>query len=424
MNLSLKQIQSIQQSNKRFNLWVGAVRSGKTFASILRFIDLLKNGPPGNVMIIGVNRDTIQRNVLLELYKFLGFPPPGTKTTETKLYGRNVYFVGAHDESAVRRIQGSTLALAYVDELTWIPQPFFRMLLSRLSVKDAKLLCTMNPEGPQHWAKKEYIDRKGELDLDYWHFLLDDNPSLDPKYVENLKKEYTGSWYRRYILGEWAVAQGIIFSDFDDLNIFDKDLHSPSYWVASLDYGTTNPTCCHIFAISPNIWPQIRVEDEYYYDSQKSGRSKTDAELADDIKDFLQYTPIRALYVDPAAASLKLELRNRDLPILDANNDVLFGIKVMAKFISNKNLIVRKRCKNLIEQIQGYQWCPKAADKGEDKPIKHLDHATDSCRYMCASAFPSGQLSHPDEDLSYDQLRRKVYGDDSFRSFQDTQGYF
>ncbi len=422
MGLSPKQIQSFQEANHRFNIWVGAVRSGKTFASILKLIDLIKNGPEGSAMIIGVNRDTIQRNVLLELYKFLGFSPPGTKTTETKLYGRNIYFVGAHDEGAVRRIQGSTLAFAYVDEATCIPSPFWRMLLSRLSVKGAQLLATCNPEGPSHWLKKEFIDRESELDLKSWHFVLDDNPSLPPEYVANLKKEYTGAWYKRLILGEWTVAQGIIFGDFDHDNVFDKDFESPTYWVASLDYGTTNPTACHLFAVSPRKWPQIRVEDEYYYDSAKQGRSKTDSELADDIREFISYRPIRALYVDPAAASLKLELRNKDLPVLDANNDVLFGIKVMSKFIANKNLVVRKSCKHLIEQMQGYAWCEKAADRGEDKPIKQNDHAVDSCRYFCASAFPSGSLGHPDEDLSYDQLRRKVYGDDSFQSFNHEIG--
>jgi len=417
MPLSPKQIQSFNEANCRFNIWVGAVRSGKTFSSILKLIDIIKNGLPGSGMIIGVNRDTIQRNVLLELYKFLGFSPPSTKTTETKLYGRNIYFVGAHDEGAVRRIQGSTLAFAYVDEATCIPSPFWRMLLSRLSVKDAQLLATCNPEGPAHWLKKEFLDREGELDLKSWHFTLDDNPSLDPKYVESLKKEYTGAWYKRLILGEWAVAQGIIFGDFDNDNVFNKDYEPPTYWVAALDYGTTNPTACHIAAVSPRKWPQIRIEEEYYYDSSKSGRSKTDAELADDIKAFIGYRPIRALYVDPAAASLKLELRNKDIPVLDANNDVLFGIKVMSKFIANKNLVVRSSCKNLIEQCQSYQWCEKAANRGEDKPIKIMDHAVDSARYLCASAFPSGVLSHPDEELSYDQLRRKVYGDDSFQAF-------
>lgn len=411
MPLSQKQIISFNQATKRFNIWVGAVRSGKTYSSILKLIDIIKNGPEGSIMIIGVNRDTIQRNVLLELYKFLGCSPPSTKTTETKMYGRNVYFVGAHDEGAVRRIQGSTLAGAYVDEATCIPAPFWRMLLSRLSVKGSQLLATCNPEGPAHWLKKEFIDREDDLDLISWHFTLDDNPSLDPFYVENLKKEYTGAWYKRFILGEWAVATGIVFDSFDEDNIYVNPLVTPNYYVAAVDYGTVNPTCCHIAGIRPRIWPQISFEDEYYYDSAKAGRSKTDAELADDIKAFIGWKQIRALYIDPAAASLKVELRNRDIPVLDAKNDVLPGIQVTAKFIHGKNLIVHKSCKNLIEQFQSYQWDPKAADRGEDKPMKVNDHAVDCARYLCYSAFPEGIFSHPDEFLTMEQLRQKVYGE-------------
>jgi PBSX family phage terminase large subunit len=411
MPLSPKQILSYQQATKRFNIWVGAVRSGKTYSSILKLTDVLKNGPLGDIMIIGVNRDTIQRNVLTQLYKFLGFPAPASKTNEAHLYGRNIYFVGAHDEGAVRRIQGSTLAAAYVDEATCIPEPFWQMLLSRLSIKGAQLLATCNPESPIHFIKKKFIDRSSELDLVSWHFTLEDNPSLDPKYVENLKKEYTGSWYKRLILGEWALAHGAIFDGFDEINIFDKDYHVPNFYVAGLDYGTINPTACHIAAISPKMWPQIRIEDEYYYDSEKAGRSKTDSELADDIKQFIGWRNIRALYADPAAASIKLELRNRDIPVLNANNDVLFGIKMMSKFISNKNMVFRKSCRHIIEQVQSYTWDPKAAERGEDKPIKKLDHAVDSCRYLL-TAFPTGSLSHPDEELTIDQLRRKIYGEE------------
>jgi len=231
MTLSQKQIESFNEANHRFNIWVGAVRSGKTYSSILKLIDFIKNGPAGNGMIIGVNRDTIQRNVLLELYKFLGFSPPSTKTTETKLYGRNIYFVGAHDEGAVRRIQGSTLAFAYVDEATCIPAPFWRMLLSRLSITGSQLFATCNPEGPAHWLKKEFIDRCQELDLAHWHFTLDDNPSLDLVYKENLKKEYTGMWYKRYILGEWAVAHGLIYDSFDKDNIFENAFSPPNYYI-------------------------------------------------------------------------------------------------------------------------------------------------------------------------------------------------
>lgn len=427
MALSWKQIQSIAEANKRLNIWVGAVRSGKTFSSIIKLIDLIQEGPRGAVMIIGVNRETIQRNVLQQMYSLLGFPVPSSKSTETKLYGRNIYFVGAHDESSVRRIQGSTLAIAYVDEATCIPVPFWRMLLSRLSIEGAQLLASCNPEGPSHWLKKEYLDRDNELDLIYWNFQLDDNPSLPEKYKEDLKKEYTGMWYKRYILGEWAVAHGLIYDSYDALNEYEHRKNNVNYRIMGIDYGTSNATAAVICGVTPKYWPQVQVEREYYYDSHAKGRSKTDAELADDIVDFIGYNPISAIYVDPAAASLKLELRRKDLPVLDAKNDVLEGIKVTSKFISGKNLVIHKGCRTLIEHLQTYSWDPKAADRGEDKPLKVRDHICDALRYAIYSAFPTAEFDNPDSNLTIDQLRRKVYEDNEGYGFMNpgmAGGYF
>jgi PBSX family phage terminase large subunit len=360
-------------------------------------------------MIIGVNRGTIQRNILTLLYGILGFPVPSPMSNKTTLYGRNLYFVGAPDVSAVTTIQGATLAMAYVDEATCIPEMFWKMLETRLSVPGARMFATCNPEGPAHFLKKQYLDRPEVHDIISWHFTLDDNPILDDAYKKAIKASFTGLFYKRFILGEWTLATGAIFDAWDENNIYDKDFPAPSFYCAGLDYGTVNPTACHIAAISPNQWPQIRIEREYYFDCAKHGRSKTDAELARDIKQFIGYTPITALYVDPAAASLKLELRAQDIPVVDANNDVLFGIKLMSQYIAGKNMLVHKGCTNLIDQIQSYAWDPKAQERGEDKPIKHLDHACDSSRYLIASVFKNGMHS-PDQNLSYDQIRAKVYG--------------
>lgn len=410
--LSNKQVDSFQNSDAPFNIWIGAVRSGKTYSSILRLCDLLQNGPEGDCMLVGVTRDSIQRNILSELFRFLGGSPPASKSTETKLFGRNIYFVGANDESSVRRIQGSTLAMAYVDEATCIPAPFWRMLISRLSIKGALLLATCNPEGPAHWLKKEYIDRATELKLKYWNFTLEDNPSLDADYVTKIKASYTGMWYKRYILGEWAAAHGLIYDSFDDLNVTNESYNPGSFRVVGIDYGTTNATCALIAEVSPTRWPQIRIVDEYYYDSAKTGRSKTDAELADDIVAFLRHKDIRSIYIDPAAASFKLELRRRDLPVVDANNDVMLGIKVTSKFIGGKNLVIHQNCTNLLEQVQSYAWDPKAADRGEDKPLKIADHAADALRYLCVSTFPTGELHNLNEGLTIEQIKRQVYGED------------
>jgi PBSX family phage terminase large subunit len=423
MSLSDKQIKSIQEANRRFNIWCGAVRSGKTFASNLKLIDLLKNGPKGDAMIVGVNRESIQRNVLNLLFSLLGGAPPSSKTNSTKIYGRNVYFVGAHDESAVRAIQGSTLSLSYVDEITCIPAPFWKMLGSRLSVPGAQLLGTTNPEGPSHWFKKEFLDRT-DLDLICWNFTLDDNPSLDEAYKNNLKKEYTGMWYKRYILGEWAVAHGLIYDNFDELNVYEEPQNQPNYYIVGIDYGTSNATAAVLCAINPTRWPQIRVVEEYYYDSVIKGLSKTDAELADDIYRFVEYKTVRAIYVDPSAASLKLELRNRNLPVLDAKNDVLEGIKVTSKFIAGKNLVVHKSCRTLIDVIQSYSWNPKAADRGLDKPLKEHEHIADALRYAIYSNFPTGQFYVTGENMTIDQIRQQAYGEEPFILNPGAGGYY
>lgn len=376
-------------------------------------------------MLIGVTRDSIQRNILTELYRFLDFGLPPSKSTEIKLYGRNVYLVGASDESAVRRIQGSTLAIAYVDEATCIPAPFWRMLISRLSIKGAQILATCNPEGPAHWLKKEYIDRAAELRLKCWHFTLDDNPNLDKEYIEKLKASYSGMWYKRYIMGEWAAAHGLVYDTFDQDNIYTNDFVNPNYYIIGIDYGTTNATAAVLIGVRPTQWPQLTVEAEYYYDSAVKGRSKSDAELAEDLKQFAGYRNIRAIYVDPAAASLKVALQQLSLPVLDAKNDVIPGIKTVGGFISHKNLLIQKGCTTLTEHIQSYSWDPKAADRGEDKPIKHQDHILDALRYACYSAFPRAEFSHPDEQLTIEQLRNKVYGFDDrlFGLGGDSQQY-
>jgi len=372
---SPKQNQSYAEATHRFNIWVGAVRSGKTFASIRRFLDRLKNGVPGDAMILGVSLGTIHRNIITHMYRTLGFPCPSPKCTKINLFGRDIYFVGAPDVSAVTTIQGSTLAYAYVDEAVCIPEPVWKMLESRLSVPGAQLFGTCNPEGPSHWLKKDYIDRCQDHDLVYWNFCLDDNPILDEAYKKALKSSYTGLWYNRYIKGEWALASGAIYDTYDLYNEFVNPYPSPNYYIVGIDYGTTNATAAVLCAISPNIWPQIRVEEEYYYDSVKIGRAKTDAELVQDIQKFIGVKNISAIYIDPAAASFKLALRQADLPVIDANNDVLLGIKMVGKFIAGKNLVIHKSCQVLRDQVQSYAWDPKAADRGEDKPIKKNDHA-------------------------------------------------
>lgn len=411
MILSPKQELSYVEATAPFNIWVGAISSGKTHISIKKLIERLRNGPQGDVLITGVSRTTIQHNVLSLLYPALGFPLPSPKAMHAKLYGKDVYFKGVHDSGAVKDIQGCTLALAYCDEVVNMPQNVWNMLIGRLRVPGAQLLGTCNPEGPSHWFKKEILDHSEDKDVKYWNFLMEDNPSLTKEYIDRMKRMYTGMWYKRYILGEWAVAHGLIYDCFDHENIYEHPQEAPNYYIVGVDYGTSNATAAVLCGVRPNRWPQITVEAEYYYDSVKQGRQKTDDELARDIKNFVSYRNISAVYVDPSAASLKLELQRRELPVLDAKNDVISGIRVTSKFIAGKNIVIQKGCKTLIEVLQSYSWDPVAADRGEDRPLKKFEHIADALRYCIYSAFPSGEFNHPDEQLTIDQIKRNIYGD-------------
>ena len=404
--LSDKQVFSYDQSDARLNLWEGAVRSGKSFISIIRFLKALKNGPPGQAMIIGVSRDSIQRNILSELCSLIGITPPTPKAAQICLYGRTIYLVGANDERAQRRIQGATLAIAYVDELTLIPQGFFKMLLSRLSVTGAQLFGTTNPDSPFHWLRRDFLS-KTDLDMKVFKFVLDDNPSLSQSYIDNLKKEYSGLWYRRYILGEWCLAEGLVYSGFDpDTDIIDSFPSWAPRYTIGIDYGTTNPTAFILIGHNPKTYPNVWVEKEYFYDSKKYDRPKTDGEHAESLQAFIDNKPIAAIYVDPSAASFKVECSRRGITnVIDADNSVLDGLRTVARLLADGTLKISRCCDNTIREFQSYVWDEKASENGKDKPLKAHDHAMDALRYAVMGLDTS---QNSDDTMSISEMNKSL----------------
>ncbi len=251
--LSPKQIRSIVGAldTPQIALWAGAVSSGKTIASLLAFLMAVAKAPDqGLIVVIGRTLQTIERNLIDPLQSSTLFGPfagqvhhtPGSTTAV--IFGRTVHLVGASDVRAEARIRGSTIALAYVDEATLVPQSFWMMLLSRLRVPGAKLLATTNPDGPAHWLRRDFILRGPQVGVRHWHFTLDDNPSLTAEYVARLKAQYVGLWHRRFIAGEWCLAQGAIYDMWDpDRHVIPAAQIPPMAALVSagVDYGTTNP---------------------------------------------------------------------------------------------------------------------------------------------------------------------------------------
>lgn len=380
---SRKGLESIAQSTARLNIWHGAVRSGKTICSIVRWLEFVKNGPEGDLLMVGKTERTLYRNILGPIRDIVGRKrfKYNRGMGELTLCGRLIYIAGANDERSADKIRGLTLAGAYCDELTLWPESMFSELLNRLSVAGAKLFGTTNPDGPFHWLKVNYLDKLG-LNLKQWHFELGDNPNLPADYIESLKMEHVGVFYDRMIKGLWVLAQGVIYDGFDLVKHGYDDADEPQAFDAqdvTIDYGTQNAFAALLMGVKGDTsW----VRREYYYSGRDEQQQKTDAEYSADLKEWLAGLNPRWVVIDPSAASMIAQLRRDGFRVKPAENDVVPGIGTVAGRISNGKLRVhRKRCPNLVKEFGVYAWDPKAAKRGEDKPIKQHDHALDALRY-------------------------------------------
>jgi len=382
-----KQLDSILDSTARINVWQGSVSSGKTISSLIRWIEFCNNGAKGNLLMVGKTERTLKRNVIDVLSEILdGSNSLITRTGsgEIQIGNRTIYIVGANDERAEAKIRGLTLAGAYGDEVTLWSESFFNMLLSRLRVPNAQLFLTTNPDSPNHWLKKKFLDRETELDITNFAFELDDNHTLDQKYVDSLKAEYappSSLWYRRFINGEWVMAEGAVYDCFDRLDNVVSELPKMREYYVGVDYGTTNPLAALL--VGEGVDDQLYVIKEYYYDSKIGQKQLSDAEYSRELLNFLDGYDVRKIFVDPSAASFITQLwRDNHLGVTKANNNVQDGIRIVYNLIGSRKLKIHSSCTKLIGELESYVWDVKSQERGEDKPLKRNDHAVDALRYV------------------------------------------
>ena len=217
LQLSDKQKEFIQNANKRYNIKTGATRSGKTYLDILYTIPSRireRSGKDGLNVILGVTNSTIERNILQPLRELYGDKLVGTINSHNvaRLFGEEVYCLGAEKVSQVSKIRGASIKYCYCDELAEYNQEVFELLKSRLDKEYSVLDGALNPESPTHWLK-QFID--SDVDIYCQTYTIFDNPFLPPQFVKNLCKEYEGTvYYNRYILGQWCNAEGLIYTRF------------------------------------------------------------------------------------------------------------------------------------------------------------------------------------------------------------------
>lgn len=406
---SAKALKSMRESTHKINIWEGAVRSGKTISSIVRWMQYCRQVPGHYTLLMaGKTLDSLKRNILDVIISMVGPKNAEFKfgTREFIFFGRVIYTVGANDERSQEKIRGVTLGGAYCDEITLYPESFFRMLSTRLSKSGAKMFCTTNPDSPMHWVKTDYIDRQSDGVCRVFSFTIEDNPSLSEGYKAQLKKEFTGLWYDRFILGRWVQAEGSIYDMWEPkkhcvacADIL-KALGKPQFknYVVGIDYGTSNPTAFLMIGFDDFDGPKYVVKEYYYRGGSSAGAGstrqtlpqKTDSEYRLDLQAFIAGFPVTAIVLDPAAASFKVELRKHGIMTRDADNSVLDGIRFVGTQLMLEKLFVDICCANLSREMSAYVWDSKKQEKGIDEPKKENDHALDALRYALYTIFGKG----------------------------------
>ena len=368
----------------------GAVRSGKTLSMGMGFfLWAMRRFSGEQFALCGKTIVSLRRNVLHEILPkvtALGFHCEEKRSENLVIVrsgGREnrFYLFGGYDEGSAALIQGVTLAGVLFDEAALMPRSFVEQASARCSVSGSKLWFNCNPEGPMHWFYREWILRAEERGALYLHFTMDDNPSLSPRIRARYEKAYSGTFYRRFILGEWTAAKGLIYDFFAPQEYCARVPEKPWERVRiSIDYGTVNPASFGLWALKDGVWYRAR---EYYFDSRREGQQKTDAEYVADLKKFAAGETVEKVIVDPSAASFIEALRREGFPVSKADNDVADGIRVTANLLKQRKIVICEGCESCLAEIAAYCW--EDSGTGRDRPKKERDHAMDEMRYFAVS---------------------------------------
>lgn len=370
----------------------GAIRSGKTVCMVDGFFLWAMASFDGQSFgICGKTVESLRRNVVLNLQSWLGgVLQIREKRNENKLvvtYGgkTNSFFLfGGRDESSYMLVQGITLAGALLDEVALMPRSFVEQVCARCSVAGSKLWFNCNPAGPEHWFYKEWVCKAKERNALHLHFTMADNLSLDPKIRERYERMYSGVFYRRYILGQWCMAEGLVY-EFDREKYVVEELPDSGTWYISCDYGTLNPFSAGLWCVRDG--KAVRVK-EYYYSGRGSSHMLTDEEYYEELERLAGGREIRYVIVDPSAASFIACIRRHGrFSVRKARNEVLPGIRLVAALLKAGVVRIGAGCADAIREFGLYRW----EEQGEvDRVVKENDHAMDDIRYFCATVMRRG----------------------------------
>lgn len=367
----------------------GSIRSSKTVSMSIGFILWSCSCFNGKTFAIcGKTIESLRRNVITQLPTlFEGL----CKITERKsenlmvvsLDGRvnKYYLFGGKDEGSAALIQGMTLAGVMFDEVALMPRSFVEQALARCSVERSKFWFNCNPDTPEHWFYREWIQKHKKKNALYLHFTMKDNKSLSEKVKKRYENMYSGVFYDRFIRGLWVVAEGLVYDFFQSKKetiIKTVDMNDYNEFYVSIDYGTINPCSMGLWGVNSEGAARIR---ESYFDSRKEGRQRTDEEHYQALVELVEDLSIARVVVDPSAASfIECIRRHGEFRVKPAINSVIDGIRITSSLLNAGMIRIDPSCKDCIREFGLYRWDEK---KTADTVLKENDHAMDEVRYFC-----------------------------------------
>ncbi|MEN2360134.1 PBSX family phage terminase large subunit [Levilactobacillus brevis] len=366
----------------------GSVRAGKTLIMSMSYVLWsMTNYNEEQFGIAGKTIGSLRRNVIRPLMRMLrgrGYEVKDKRADNLLVISHNgvtnyYYLFGGKDEGSQDLVQGITVAGFFFDEVALMPESFVNQATARASVDGAKFWFNCNPAGPYHWFKLEWLDQLDQHKAIHIHFTMKDNPSLSPETIDRYERMYTGVFYQRFILGQWVLSDGIIYDNFNkDKMVVKNPQGTARKYAVSIDYGTLNPTVFLMWGLYGDTWHLTKM---YYYDGRHKHKQKTDEEYSAELDKFEDgLNPVEI--IDPSAASFITLRRRGGHHVIKADNDVLDGIRKTGMAMNTGKIVFAPELADLFKEFASYVWDEKAAEHGEDKPVKQHDHAMDAMRYF------------------------------------------
>lgn len=359
----------------------GAIRSGKSVAMSLGFVIwAMSEFEARNFAMCGKTIGSFRRNVLFWLKLMLrsrGYSVSEQRTENLVIVKRNdilnyFYVFGGKDERSQDLIQGITLAGVFFDEVALMPESFVNQATGRCSVDGSKFWFNCNPGSPAHWFKTGWIDKRADKRLLYLHFTMDDNLSLSEAVKERYRGMYSGVFFKRYILGEWKSADGVIYRQFaDDTERFILDEAPEDIFIGTmgLDFGGNGSAHAGCLVGITRGYRSIVILDEYYRKEVIDPGT-----LTDDVCGFVQRSQaqVRAtsIWCDSAETTLikgiRTEVFARHIPVEVRNarkGEIIDRIRLCDMLMSQGRFFILRRCRHTIEALSEAVWDSKSPTK-------------------------------------------------------------